>query len=69
LLPLVDLGQEKRWGPLVPAPTREFFGELLLLSPPHWVRLLNWFQILYGWAASLLFVAIVSGMSRRSEME
>jgi hypothetical protein len=69
LLPLVDLGQEKRWGPLVPTPARHFCIELLSLSPPHWVRLLNWFQILYGWIASLLFVAIVSGMSRRSEME
>ena len=69
LLPLVDLGQEKRWGPLIPTPENNFCVELLSLSPPHWVRLLNWFQILYGWIASLLFVAIVSGMSRRSEME
>ena len=69
LLPLVDLGQEKRWGPLTPTPEKNFCVELLSLSPPHWVRLLNWFQILYGWIASLLFVAIVSGMSRRSEME
>ena len=69
LLPLVDLGQEKRWGPLVPTPASHFCIELLSLSPPHWLRLLNWFQILYGWMASLLFVAIVSGMSRRSEMD
>jgi len=69
LLPLVDLGQEKRWGPLTPTPEKNFCVELLSLSPPHWVRLLNWFQILYGWVASLLFVAIVSGMARRSESE
>ena len=69
LLPLVDLGQEKRWGPLTPTPEKNFCVELLSLSPPHWVRLLNWFQILYGWVASLLFVAIVSGMARRSEVE
>lgn len=69
LLPLVDLGQEKRWGPLVPTPTSEFFCELLSFSTQHLVRLLNWFQILYGWVASLLFVAIVSGMARRSEVE
>ena len=69
LLPLVDLGQEKRWGPLIPTPENNFCVELLSLSPPHWVRLLNWFQILYGWIASLLFVAIVSGTSRRSEMD
>ena len=48
---------------------RSLYLNPLLLSPPHWVRLLNWFQILYGWVASPLFVAIVSGMSRRSDME
>ncbi len=69
LLPLVDLGQERRWGPLTPTPEKNFCVELLSLSPPHWVRLLKWFQILYGWIASLLFAAIVSGMSRRSEMD
>ena len=69
LLPLVDLGQEKNWGPLVPTPERHFCVELFSFSPAHWVRLLNWFEVLYGWVASLLFVAIVSGMSRRSETE
>lgn len=69
LLPLVDLGQEKSWGPLVPTPQQPFYVELFTFSPAHWVRLLNWFEILYGWVASLLFVAIVSGMSRRSEVE
>lgn len=69
LLPLVDLGQEKSWGPLVPTPDRHFFVELFSFNPGHWVRLLNWIETLYGWVASLLFVAIVSGMSRRSEMD
>ena len=69
LLPLVDLGQEKSWGPLVPTPEQHVVVELLSFSPAHWVRLLNWFEIVYGWVASLLFVAIVSGMSRRSEMD
>ena len=69
LLPLVDLGQEKHWGTLIPTPERHFVVELFSFSPAHWVRLLNWFEILYGWIASLLFVAIVSGISRRSETE
>ncbi|MDG1107647.1 MAG: hypothetical protein P8N60_03160 [Burkholderiaceae bacterium] len=69
LLPLVDLGQEKHWGPLIPTPERHFVVELFSFSPAHWVRLLNWFEILYGWIASLLFVAIVSGISRRIETE
>ena len=69
LLPLVDLEQERHWGPLIPTPERHFCVELLSFSPAHWVRLLNWFEVLYGWIASLLFVAIVSGISRRSETE
>ena len=69
LLPLVDLGQEKSWGPLVPTPKQPLFDEIFSFSAAHFVRLLNWIEILYGWIASLLFVAIVSGMSRRSEME
>lgn len=69
LLPLVDLGQEKTWGALVPTPKLNLFNELFARSPAHLVRLLNWFEILFGWVASLLFVAIVSGMSRRSEMD
>jgi hypothetical protein len=69
LLPLVDLGQEKSWGPLVPTPKQPIYGEFFSFSAAHFVRLLNWIEILYGWIASLLFVAIVSGMSRRSEME
>jgi hypothetical protein len=69
LLPLVDLGQEKSWGPLVPTPKKPIYGEFFSFSAAHFVRLLNWIEILFGWIASLLFVAIVSGMSRRSEME
>lgn len=69
LLPLVDLGQEKSWGPLVPTPKQPMYGEFFSISAAHFVRLLNWIEILYGWVASLLFVAIVSGMSRRSEMD
>ncbi|MEY4725863.1 MAG: hypothetical protein RLZ36_490 [Pseudomonadota bacterium] len=67
LLPLVDLGQEKAWGPLVPSPERHFCTEFFTLDAAHLVRLLNWFEILYGWMASLLFVAIVSGLAKRSE--
>lgn len=69
LLPLVDLGQEKAWGALVPTPESKPFVELFSFTAAHLVRLLNWFEILCGWVASLLFVAIVSGMSRRSEID
>lgn len=70
LLPIVDLGQEKDWGPVITTPSPGVWTDLLFnWSPGHWVRLLNWFEILYGWLATSLLVAIVSGLSRRSDSE
>jgi hypothetical protein len=67
LLPLVDLGQEKAWGPLVPTAKPSVWHETLSVSPGHVARWLAWFQTLFGWLASLLLVAIVSGLARRHE--
>jgi hypothetical protein len=54
ILPLVDLQQDKDWAPMVVNTNGEqlFWGYLL--------RALLWFEILFGWFASLMFVAIVS---------
>lgn len=53
-LPLVDLHQEAEWGPLVTnADGATLWGGRLL-------RWLMWFDIIFGWVASLMFVAIVS---------
>lgn len=53
-LPFVDLHQEADWGPLVTNKEGE----------PLWggrfLRWLMWFNIIFGWVASLMFVAIVS---------
>lgn len=67
LLPLVDLGQEKYWGAFVPTPKPAVTEEILTLSSGHVARLLIWFETLFGWVCSLLLVAIVSGLARRSE--
>lgn len=67
ILPLVDLGQEKAWGPLVPTPQRNAWNEWLALSPGHFVRFLVWFETLFGWIGSVLLVGIVSGIARRTE--
>jgi hypothetical protein len=67
ILPLVDLGQEKAWGPLVPTPQAEAWKELLSFSPGHVARWLVWFETLFGWIGSLLLVGIVSGFARRTE--
>jgi len=67
LLPLVDLGQEKYWGAFVPTPKSAVIEEIGSWSNGHWVRLLIWFETLFGWVCSLLLVAIVSGLARRSE--
>lgn len=68
LLPLVNLQQETDWAPLIPTPKGSWYQELF----GHWtfkhiVRLVVWFEILFGWVASLLLVAVVSGLTKRSD--
>jgi hypothetical protein len=67
ILPLVDLGQEKAWGPLVPTPQPEVWKEFISVSPGHVVRWLVWLETLFGWVGSLLLVGIVSGFAKRTE--
>ena len=67
ILPLVDLHQEKSWGPLIPTPDRNVVTELFTFSWKHVTRLLIWFETLFGWVASLLLVAIVSGLAKRRD--
>ena len=67
LLPFVNLGQENAWGPMVPTPKARVIDEFLSISPGHVVRLLVWFENLFGWIAGALLVGIVSGFARRTE--
>lgn len=67
ILPLVDLQQEHDWAPYVPTPDKLWFQELISLSRYHLTRLLVWFEILFGWLASLLLVAVVSGLTNRDK--
>lgn len=67
ILPLVDLGQEKQWGPLIATPNSNVWKELSAVSLGHVVRFLIWFETMFGWVGSLLLVGIVSGFARRTE--
>ncbi|WP_211299122.1 hypothetical protein, partial [Methylovulum psychrotolerans] len=68
ILPLVDLQQEHDWSPMIPTPKNTWLGELKSWeSPKHYIRLLMWFEILFGWVYSLLLVAVVSGLNKRRE--
>lgn len=68
LLPLVNLQQEQDWAALIPSPKGTWYQELFgNWSFKHIVRLVTWFEILFGWVASLLLVAVVSGLTKRSE--
>jgi hypothetical protein len=53
ILPLVDLQQDSDWAPIVEDPpgTDLFFGVIL-----RWAM---WFEILFGWVASLTLVAVL----------
>ena len=52
ILPLVNLQQDSDWAPVV----MNSHGETLWLG--WWARNLMWFEILFGWFTSLMFVAI-----------
>ena len=67
VLPLVDLQQERDWSPMIPTPKNCWIDELLAHSLKHVTRLVMWFEILFGWMASLLLVAVVSGLTKRRE--
>jgi len=68
LLPVVNLQQEQDWAPLIPTPKAAWYKELFC----HWtfkhvVRLFVWFEIVFGWVASLLLVAVLSGLTKRRD--
>ena len=67
ILPLVDLQQETGWAPLISTPKNIWYEEWLAFDLKHGTRLLVWFEILFGWVASLLLVAVVSGLTKRRE--
>ncbi len=52
ILPLVNLQQDSDWAPVV----MNSHGDTLWLG--WWARTLMWFEILFGWFTSLMFVAI-----------
>jgi hypothetical protein len=67
ILPLVDLQQEGDWSAMIPTPDKT---SAFWTWSPNWkyaVRFLMWFEILFGWIASLLLVAVVSGLTKRRE--
>ncbi len=67
ILPLVDLQQEHDWAPYIPAPQANWLDELAAFSKYHWTRLLVWFEILFGWGASLVMAAVLSGLTNRND--
>lgn len=67
ILPLVDLQQQKDWGPMIPTPEQGVLSEFGEVTWKHITRFVIWFETLFGWLASLLLVAIVSGLTKRRE--
>jgi hypothetical protein len=81
ILPVVDLQQEKDWAPIIPTPRRNDKSELVFENflrdvsslvfdnwrLAHVVRIAMWIEIIFGWAASLLLVSVLSGLAKRME--
>ncbi|MES2187778.1 MAG: membrane-associated oxidoreductase [Pseudomonadota bacterium] len=67
ILPFVNLRQEEAWGPLTPTPNKDPVIEFLTFQWKHVARIIIWFETIFGWVASLLLAAIVSGLAKRPE--
>ena len=67
ILPLVDLQQEHDWSPMIPTPKSTVTAELSAFSLKRWTRFVMWFEILFGWMASLLLVVVISGLTKRRD--
>jgi hypothetical protein len=67
ILPLVDLQQENDWSPMIPTPDKTSAFWTWTPNHEYFIRLVIWFEILFGWVASLLLVAVVSGLTKRRE--
>lgn len=80
LLPLVELQQDKDWAPMICTPEgvrrdRDWFGAWLesilarndapVCQLRSLTRFVMWFEILFGWVASLMLVAAVSRVATR----
>jgi hypothetical protein len=58
ILPLVNLQQDSDWSPMVLASDSWFSGRSI-------TRLLMWFEILFGWMASLLLVTVLGNLVKK----
>ncbi len=68
ILPVVDLYVEKDWGVYIPTPSGYFdWLNPTTITFNHIVRLIVWLEILFGWALSLILVAILSGLAKNEK--
>lgn len=67
LLPFVNLQQEDDWAPKVPTPKSGPVDEFSSIGLKHFTRLVMWCEIIFGWIAGVLLVAVVSGLAKRRD--
>jgi hypothetical protein len=60
ILPLVDLQQDNDWSPIVMKP-----DGVSNIPVGHIVRAVMWFEVLFGWVASLLVLAVVGNLVKK----
>ena len=59
LIPVVSLGYKGEWRPVVSTPDGQ---------PLFWgwaIRVIYWFEIVFGWVASLLLIAAVGNLIKK----
>lgn len=68
MLPVVDLDQEKNWTFKTPGIMAGIWNEIFSnWTIGHLFRLVYWFQIVFGWGSSLIFIALITGFMKKKE--
>ena len=67
ILPLVSLQQDSDWAPIVTDDTSQWikYSGSDWIWPGAIVRFVMWFEILFGWAMSLLLVAVLGNLVKK----
>ena len=67
ILPLVGLQQEKDWAPIIDKGLINTATVSVYFNGGIIARVVMWIEILFGWIASLLLVAVLSGLAKKME--
>lgn len=65
ILPIIDLQQEKDWAPIIDWGTANVTAVNRSFNIGMFARWVMWFEIIFGWGASVFLAAVLTGLAKR----